>query len=300
MSPPSPASVEARWRVRGEALALGPDPLLMGIVNVTPDSFSDGGAWLAPERAVEHGLRLVEEGAAILDVGGESTRPGAEPVSAAAELDRVLPVVEALASGSGVPVSIDTTKRKVAEEALSAGAAIVNDVSALRFSPGIADLAAETGAGLVLMHMKGEPRTMQADPVYDDLLGEIASALEEAAGRARSAGVSAGSIVLDPGIGFGKTPGDNLRLIGRLDRLRAIGHPVLVGHSRKSFLDPEKRKNPAERLPESLAAGLLAADAGAAILRVHDVDAHARALEVRRRFRTANAEAPMESGEAVR
>ncbi|MDX1623247.1 MAG: dihydropteroate synthase [Gemmatimonadota bacterium] len=286
--------------MRGEALALGPDPLLMGIVNVTPDSFSDGGAWLAPERAVEHGLRLVEEGAAILDVGGESTRPGAEPVSAAAELDRVLPVVEALASGSGVPVSIDTTKRKVAEEALSAGAAIVNDVSALRFSPGIADLAAETGAGLVLMHMKGEPRTMQADPVYDDLLGEIASALEEAAGRARSAGVSAGSIVLDPGIGFGKTPGDNLRLIGRLDRLRAIGHPVLVGHSRKSFLDPEKRKNPAERLPESLAAGLLAADAGAAILRVHDVDAHARALEVRRRFRTANAEAPMESGEAVR
>lgn len=262
----------------------------MGVVNVTPDSFSDGGAWFDPDRAVEHGLRLVEEGAAILDVGGESTRPGADPVPAEVELERVLPVIGALAERTDVPISIDTTKREVAAEALAAGATIVNDVSALRFSPGIAELAAEAGAGLVLMHMKGEPRTMQEDPRYDDLHGEIRAELREAVERAMEAGLEREAIVLDPGIGFGKTSADNFRLIEDLSPLRSLGRPVLIGHSRKSFLDPEKRYPPSARLPESLAAGLLATRAGAAILRVHDVAAHARALEIWRRHREATRE----------
>ena len=190
------------WLAGGRSIPLEPRPRLMGILNVTPDSFSDGGRFRAPEVAVEHGLALVAVGADILDIGGESTRPGADPVSAAEELDRVLPVVEGLAARSEVPLSIDTTKLEVARAALAAGASIVNDVSALRFSPGIAALAAETGAGLVLMHMRGEPRTMQRDPRYDDLLAEIGAHLREAARRAEAAGVDRRSIVVDPGIGF--------------------------------------------------------------------------------------------------
>jgi dihydropteroate synthase len=258
----------------------------MGVVNVTPDSFSDGGRFRASGAAVEHGLALAAAGADILDVGGESTRPGADPVSAEEELDRVLPVVEGLAARSDVPLSIDTTKLEVARAALAAGASIVNDVSALRFSPGIAELAAETGAGLVLMHMRGEPRTMQRDPLYDDLLAEVGAHLREAARRAEAAGVDRRSIVVDPGIGFGKTARDSWRLLtGLLDL--APGYPVLVGHSRKSFLDPEARRPPADRLPQSLAAGLLAALNGAAILRVHDVEAHARMLEAYRGYEGA-------------
>lgn len=269
----------------------------MGVVNVTPDSFSDGGAWLDPDRAVEHGLRLVAEGAVILDVGGESTRPGAAPVDEEVELARVVPVVEALAAESGVPVSVDTTKLAVVERALEAGAAIVNDVSALRFSPGIAGLAASAGAGLVLMHMKGEPRTMQDDPRYGDLHGEIGDDLEAAAGRALEAGVPREAIVLDPGIGFGKTAADNHRLLAGVGRLAGRGFPVLIGHSRKSFLDPGRERPPADRLSESLAAGLLAVAAGAAILRVHDVAAHARALAVWRRHLEATGGLPVAGGE---
>ena len=258
----------------------------MGIVNVTPDSFSDGGRFRGPAEAVEHGLALREAGADILDVGGESTRPGADPVSASEELRRVLPVIEGLAARSDLPVSIDTTKLEVAREALAAGASIVNDVSALRFSPRIAELAAETDAGLVLMHMRGEPRSMQRDPRYDDLLAEVGAHLREAARRAEAAGVDRRSIVVDPGIGFGKTPRDSWRLLtGLLDL--APGYPVLVGHSRKSFLDPEARRAPGDRLPQSLAAGLLAALNGAAILRVHDVEAHARMLEAYRGYEGA-------------
>ena len=258
----------------------------MGIVNVTPDSFSDGGMFRAPEAAIEHGLALAAAGADILDIGGESTRPGADPVSAGEEMDRVLPVVEGLAARTGVALSIDTTKLEVARAALTAGASIVNDVSALRFSPGIAELAAETGAGLVLMHMRGEPRTMQRDPRYDDLLAEVGGHLREAARRAEAAGVDRRSIVVDPGIGFGKTPRDSWRLLTGLLAL-APGYPVLVGHSRKSFLDPEARRPPGDRLPQSLAAGLLAALNGAAILRVHDVEAHARMLEAYRGYEGA-------------
>ncbi len=256
----------------------------MGVVNVTPDSFSDGGAFLDPARAVEHGVRLAEAGAAILDVGGESTRPGAAPVPAEEELARVIPVVRGLAEATEAVLSIDTTKLEVARAALDAGAAVVNDVSALRFASGLADLAAERGAGLVLMHMKGDPRTMQADPRYEDLLGEIGAELAAAAARARAAGVPREAIVVDPGIGFGKTPADSMRLLAGVPRLRDLGHAVLVGHSRKSFLDPDRRREARERLPESLAAGLLAAMNGAAILRVHDVEEHARALDVYRRY----------------
>jgi len=275
------------WRVRARTLPLGPVPLLMGVVNVTPDSFSDGGAFLDPDRAVEHGLALAAAGASILDVGGESTRPGADPVPLEEELERVIPVVEALARSTSAAVSIDTTKLEVARAALDAGASIVNDVSALRFAPDLAELAAETGAGLVLMHMRGEPRTMQSDPRYDDLFTEIGGELEAAAERARVAGVAREAIVLDPGIGFGKTAADSLRTLAGLDRLAAAGYPLLVGHSRKSFLDPERRRAAHDRLPESLAAGLLAALGGAALLRVHDVEEHARALAIYARWREA-------------
>ncbi len=262
----------------------------MGVLNVTPDSFSDGGLHRSPSEAVRHGLELVEAGADLLDVGGESTRPGAPPVGTAEELDRVLPVVEGLVARAGVPISVDTTKLEVAREAVTAGAHVLNDVSALRFDPGLADLAAATGAGLVLMHMRGEPRTMQDDPRYDDLLGEIGAILRGAAGQARTAGVDRESIVLDPGIGFGKTVRDSYRLLASLERLREMGYPLLIGHSRKTFLDPERKREPAERLPESLAAGILAALGGAAILRVHDVAPHRRALAVLARWREAREE----------
>ncbi len=295
--------------MRGRTLPLGPVPLLMGIVNVTPDSFSDGGLHHDADAAIEHGLALVEHGAAILDVGGESTRPGADPVSVESELERVLPVVEGLARRVDVPISIDTTKAAVARAAIDAGAAIVNDVSALRFSPAIAELAAATGVGLVLMHMRGEPRTMQDDPVYDDLHGEIGDALEAAANRAVHAGVESAAIVVDPGIGFGKTRADNDRLIAGVDRLAARGWPVLIGHSRKSFLDPGRGNAPAapvppaERIPESLASGLLAAISGAAILRVHDVAEHARALGIYARWldaRRVDGAPPLAPGAADR
>jgi dihydropteroate synthase len=258
----------------------------MGVVNVTPDSFSDGGEFLSSDRAIEHGLALAEAGADILDVGGESTRPGARPVDAKEELARVLPVIAGLAARTTVPLSVDTTKLEVARAALEAGASILNDVSALRFSPGIAELAVATGAGLVLMHMKGEPRTMQLDPRYDDLISEVGGHLREAARRAEAAGVDRESIVVDPGIGFGKTARDSWRLLAGLSDL-APGYPVLVGHSRKSFLDPDGNRRPSDRLPQTLAAGLLAALNGAAILRVHDVEAHVRLLEAYRGYEGA-------------
>ena len=262
----------------------------MGVLNVTPDSFSDGGLHRSSAEAVQHGLDLVEEGADLLDIGGESTRPGAAPVDPAEELDRVLPVVEGLLARSGVPISVDTTKLEVAREAVAAGAHVLNDVSALRFDPGLAELAATSGAGLVLMHMRGEPRTMQDDPRYEDLLGEIGAILRESARRARAVGVDREAIILDPGIGFGKTVHDSYRLLAGLERLREMGYPLLIGHSRKTFLDPERSRAPAERVPESLAAGILAALGGAAILRVHDVAPHRRALAVLARWREAREE----------
>jgi dihydropteroate synthase len=253
---------------------------LMGVVNVTPDSFSDGGLFLEPEAAVEHGLRLAEEGAAILDVGGESTRPGAEPVPEREELERVLPVVERLAA-AGRRVSIDTTKLEVARAALAAGATIVNDVSAFRFSPGMAGLVASEGAECCLMHMLGEPRTMQADPRYGDVVGEVKAFLEERLAFATAEGVPEGRVWLDPGIGFGKTVEHNLELLRRLDEIVAIGRPVVVGTSRKSFLGKLAGGRPeGERLPGTIATNVLALERGASVFRVHDVAPVADALAV--------------------
>jgi dihydropteroate synthase len=252
----------------------------MGVVNVTPDSFSDGGLFLEADAAVEHGLALAEEGAAILDVGGESTRPGARPVPEREELRRVVPVVERLAA-AGKRVSIDTTKLEVARAALEAGATIVNDVSAFRFAPDLAGLVAETGAGCCLMHMLGEPRTMQADPRYDDVVGEVRAFLEERLAFATAAGIAEERVWLDPGIGFGKTLEHNLELLRRLDEIVAIGRPVVIGTSRKSFLGKLAGGKPeGERLPGTIATNVIALERGASVFRVHDVAQVADALTV--------------------
>jgi dihydropteroate synthase len=243
----------------------------MGVVNVTPDSFSDGGLYLEPQAAVEHGLALAEEGAAILDVGGESTRPGAARVSEEEELRRVLPVVEPLAA-AGNRVSIDTSKVAVARAALEAGATIVNDVSAFRFDPGLAGLVAERQAHCCLMHMLGEPGTMQEDPRYQDVVSEVKAFLEERLDFAVGQGVPEERVWLDPGIGFGKTVGHNLELLRRLGEIVAIGRPVVVGTSRKSFLGKLAGGKPeGERLPGTIATNVLALERGASVFRVHDV-----------------------------
>jgi dihydropteroate synthase len=253
---------------------------LMGVVNVTPDSFSDGGLFLDAGAAVVHAQRLVAEGADIVDVGGESTRPGAEPVSAEEELRRVLPVVEGIvAEGTPVQVSIDTSKASVARAALDAGASLVNDVSALRADPEMAGLVADSGCECCLMHMLGEPRTMQADPRYGDVVDDVRAFLQERLAFAVSEGVREERIMLDPGIGFGKTVAHNLALLRRLDELTALGRPLLVGTSRKSFLgriiagaagEPEP-VDPARRLPGTIATSVLALERGASVFRVHDV-----------------------------
>jgi dihydropteroate synthase len=253
---------------------------LMGVVNVTPDSFSDGGLFLEADAAIEHGLRLAEEGAGVLDVGGESTRPGAAPVEAEEELERVLPVVEALAA-AGQRVSIDTTKLEVARAALSAGATIVNDVSAFRFSEGMAGLVADAEAECCLMHMLGEPRTMQVDPRYDDVVSDVKAFLEERLAFAVAEGVPEERVWLDPGIGFGKTVEHNLELLRRLDEIVAIGRPVVVGTSRKSFLGKLTGGRPeAERLPGTIATNVIALERGATVFRVHDVAPVSDALAV--------------------
>jgi dihydropteroate synthase len=251
----------------------------MGVVNVTPDSFSDGGLHLDPVAAIAAARRMVDEGAAIVDVGGESTRPGSTGVSAAEELRRVLPVLEELRS---VPVSIDTTKAEVARQALALGAELVNDVTALRGDPGMAELVAESGAYVCLMHMKGEPRTMQANPTYGDVAAEVASFLEERLGFAVAAGIEEERICLDPGVGFGKTVQQNFELIRRLEVLTALGRPVVVGFSRKSSLgrilgDPGATTGP---LSASLSAAVTAYERGATIVRAHDVREHVEALKV--------------------
>jgi dihydropteroate synthase len=251
-----------------------PAPAVMGIVNVTPDSFSDGGRFLAPDDAIAHGLRLVAEGADVLDVGGESTRPGSDPVPADVELARVLPVVEALAAGAGVPISIDTTKASVARAALAAGASMVNDVSAFRGDPDMAAVVAEAGVAVCLMHMLGRPKTMQDDPRYDDVVSEVAAFLAERARAAEAAGVDRACICVDPGFGFGKTADHNLALLRRLDAIAAVGYPVLVGVSRKRFvgaLARSERFDDAARVAGTVAANVAAFARGGWMFRVHDV-----------------------------
>jgi dihydropteroate synthase len=252
---------------------------LMGVVNVTPDSFSDGGLYLDPEAAIVHGRELVDDGAAILDVGGESTRPGAAPVPADEELRRVVPVVEGLA-GVGAEISVDTSKASVAAAALDAGATIVNDVTALRGAPEMAALVADRGAGLVLMHMAGEPRTMQVDPHYDDVVAEVRDFLAERLAFAVAAGVEEAKIWLDPGIGFGKTAAHNFELLRALPELAALGRPLVVGTSRKSFIGRADGSEPDDRLGGTIATSVLAAASGAAVLRVHDVREMSQALRV--------------------
>jgi dihydropteroate synthase len=254
------------------------EPKLMGVVNVTPDSFSDGGLFLDAEAAVAHGRELVEQGAEILDVGGESTRPGAEEVPADEELARIEPVVVGLAETA--PVSIDTSKLVVAEAALNAGASIVNDVTALRNAPEIADLCAERGAGLVLMHMRGDPRTMQEAPSYDDVVDEVKAFLAERLKAALDAGVAEERVWLDPGIGFGKALEHNLELLCRLGELRELGRPLVVGTSRKSFIGKVDGSAVGDRLGGTIASTVLAAAEGADVLRVHDVAEASQALKV--------------------
>ena len=251
---------------------------IMGVVNVTPDSFSDGGAFDDAEIAVAHGLRLVAEGAAIVDVGGESTRPGAEPVAAEEERERVLPVVAGLAGSARV--SIDTMKLAVAEAAVDAGATYVNDVTAFRHDPELAGLVADRGLDCCLMHMLGEPRTMQKDPRYGDVVDDVKAFLEERMRAAVAAGVPEERIQLDPGIGFGKTLEHNLELLRRLDELVALGRPVVIGTSRKTFLGRITGRDVTERVHATVATSVLAFERGARVFRVHDVAATADALAV--------------------
>jgi dihydropteroate synthase len=277
--------------MRGAEFAWGPErprTLIMGIVNVTPDSFADGGRFLDPRAAVRHARALAAEGADLLDVGGESTRPGAPAVSASDERARLVPVLERLLDGPPCPVSVDTSKPEVAEAALALGAHMVNDVSALAGGPRLAEVCAAHGAGLTVMHMQGTPRTMQADPRYDDLLGEVRAGLETAVAAAEAAGMSSEAVCIDPGIGFGKTVGHNLTLLKRLDVFRSIGRPILVGPSRKSFIGALLDDlPPGDRLEGTLAACVMAVTAGAHIVRVHDVAAVRRAVRVAEAIRDA-------------
>jgi dihydropteroate synthase len=255
---------------------------VMGIVNVTPDSFSDGGLFLDSGRAIEHGRELAADGADILDVGGESTRPGADAVRAPEELRRVIPVIEALADadGPGVPVSIDTSKASVAEAALDAGATIVNDVTALRAEPELGALVAERGCELVLMHMLGSPRTMQDDPVYSDVVDDVKAFLAERIEHAVRSGVAENRISVDPGIGFGKTVSHNLELLRRLGELRDLGRPIVIGTSRKSFIGAITGRPVDDRIGGTIASNVLALAGGAEVFRVHDVLAVRQALEI--------------------
>jgi dihydropteroate synthase len=288
------------WKLRSRTLRFGPLPLLMGILNVTPDSFSDGGRFFDADAAVEHGVQLVAEGADLLDVGGESTRPGAAPVDAEEELRRVVPVVEQLCRKTGVPVSIDTTKASVAKRAIDAGAEIINDVTALTGDPAMISLAVQTGCGACAMHSRGTPRTMQDNPVYNDVVAEVYEYLRLRRDALLAAGVEMDRIAIDPGVGFGKTTEHNLQLLANAGRFHAIGCPVLVGHSRKRFIADviarqewiaetdggaaspsvaaQRPTQPVDRTAGTIGVALSLARQGVQILRVHDVSAVRAAL----------------------
>ncbi len=261
-----------KLKCRGRVLDLGSRTHIMGILNVTPDSFSDGGSFLDPLRALERAREMADQGADIIDIGGESTRPGAESVPEDEELRRVLPVIERLAGELPVPLSIDTYKSAVAGKALQAGASIVNDISGLRFSPDMARVAADHGAAVVIMHIRGTPRDMQKDPLYDDVVRDVAVALAEGVELARQAGVDPEQVLIDPGIGFGKTFEHNLALLDRLDEFQALGRPILLGTSRKRFIgDALGVSDPALRREGTAATVALGIERGARVVRVHDV-----------------------------
>jgi dihydropteroate synthase len=274
------------WRCRDREFDLTGRTLVMGVVNVTPDSFSDGGRYFAPGAAIARARRLLAEGADLLDLGAESTRPGAASVSAAEQIRRLAPVLEALAGEPAACVGVDTTSAQVAEYALGRGARIVNDVTALS-DPGMAPLAAATGAGLVLMHMAGSPATMQRDPRYDDVSREVGDHLAGRLAAATAAGIAPEAVVLDPGIGFGKTAEHNLQLLARLGELAGLGRPLLVGVSRKSFIGRTLDLPVDQRLEGGLAAGAVAVFLGARVVRTHDVAATVRAVRVADALRAA-------------
>lgn len=254
-------------------------PVVMGVLNVTPDSFSDGGRWLDPAAAITRGLELEAEGAAIIDVGGESTRPGAAEISETEELRRVLPVVESLAMRVRVPISVDTSRPAVMRAVCAAGASFINDVRALAV-PGALEVVAQSTVGVCLMHMQGQPQTMQVAPSYDDVVAEVSAFLSDRLAVCRAAGIAAERIVIDPGIGFGKRLEHNLALLGYLERLRELGQPVLIGASRKSLIGAMTGRPVDERLAGSLAVATAAALAGASIIRAHDVRETVDALKV--------------------
>jgi dihydropteroate synthase len=257
-----------------------PFPCLMGVLNVTPDSFSDGGRFLAADDALAQGLAMVREGAGIVDIGGESTRPGSDAVSVPEELRRVVPVVEALAGRVGVPISVDTMKAEVARRALAAGASLINDVSALRYDDDMVDVVAESGKPVCLMHMKGEPKTMQDDPRYDDVVEEVLRFLEERMTFALARGLREDQLMVDPGIGFGKSVEHNLALLRHVDRFTALGRPVVLGTSRKRFLGAILGATPADRTTGTVATTVIGLLAGAHVFRVHDVRPNFEALRV--------------------
>ena len=279
------------WRCRDHVFDLAERTRVMGIVNLTPDSFSDGGRYLDPAAALDHARQLVEEGADLLDVGAASTRPGAPPVPAAEQIRRLAPVLEPLVAAGGPAISVDTASAEVATYALAAGAHALNDVSALGES-NMAKVVADAGAGIVLMHMRGTPATMQHDPHYEDATGEIAAHLGASLARARAAGIAEACVALDPGIGFGKTARHNFELLARLDEITAIGRPVLVGVSRKSFLAAPEPLSVDERLESGLAATAVAVFQGARLVRTHDVAATVRAVRIADALRAARRNAP--------
>jgi dihydropteroate synthase len=267
-------------QVNGHDHTIGPRTWIMGVINITPDSFSDGGLYFDKNKALEKGLQLVEEGAEIVDIGGESTRPGSEPVSREEEIRRVVPLITALRKQTDSLISIDTTKSEVAQAALHAGADIINDISALRFDPRMASLAAEADVPVILMHMKGTPKTMQVNPTYRDVLSEVKAFLKESIDKARASGIKKEKIIIDPGIGFGKRLKDNLALINNLHLLEELGRPILIGVSRKSFIGTILDSPPEERLEGTIASAILSIIHGAHILRVHDVAAVKKAVRV--------------------
>ncbi|HUG20272.1 MAG TPA: dihydropteroate synthase [Planctomycetaceae bacterium] len=271
------------WRFRRTKWELTGSARLMGIVNVTPDSFSDGGNFLQTERAVEHALALAEQGADVLDIGGESTRPDSEPVSVDVELNRVIPVIESLRQQTKVPISIDTTKAEVARQALAAGADIVNDISGLTFDEDMMSVCANSDCGIIVMHIRGTPRTMQDNPTYDDVVSDVRGFLSERVELMAGCGIDQERIMLDPGIGFGKTAEHNLELMRNLSELRSLGRPLLVGHSRKRFLGKILGRPVDERTAGTIGVSAALSLLGADVIRVHDVAAIRDALTA---FRT--------------
>ena len=271
-------SVTHSWQLPDRTWHPQPLPGLMGILNVTPDSFSDGGQYAETQSAVEHALQLIEDGADIIDIGGESTRPGADPVSETEELRRTVPVIQQLAEQSSVPISIDTTKASVAREALNAGASILNDISGLTFDPKMVGVCAASNCGVVCMHIRGTPQTMQNEPTYDDCVAEVCDFLRQRLSVLESAGIAPERVCLDPGIGFGKTAEHNMALLQNLRQLHEPGRPLLVGHSRKRFLSKLLGRQVEERLAGTIGVAVALATQGADFIRVHDVRATRDAL----------------------